>query len=108
MLRLRLESGRLTRWALRTEWAVEADDAIVGFVGDVEVAERVDRDAARPAHRGRARRRIARTLVGACAGNEVGAGDALSEDPIRAHVARAGLRIGRRQGLVVLEHSIVE
>src|SRR5215472_3756030 len=86
---------------------VEAQDAIVVLVGDIEVARSVERDARRITYRGSAGRRIARGGVGAYCVSEVGTAGALSEDAVGHAVAGTGDHVGRAQRLVVFEHPIV-
>lgn len=47
-------------------------------------------------------------MIGARTRDEIGAGCALSEHSIRFHIARARLRVERRERLVVLEYPVVE
>jgi hypothetical protein len=47
-------------------------------------------------------------VIGARTRDEIGAGRALAEYSIRFHIARARLRVERRERLIVLEHPVVE
>ena len=47
-------------------------------------------------------------MIGARACDEIGASCALAEYSIRFHIARARLRVERRERLVVLEYPVVE
>jgi len=79
---------------------IETQHAIVGFVGNVQVARTVEADTGGIANSGGARAR-------AHLGRETRAATALAENEVRSRIARASGRIERRQRLIEFEHSRV-